>query len=67
MAKTREEELLDELIEEYENPEDLISENGLLKELTKGLVELAMQQELTTREIQAHLQEIYRFNLPDHP
>lgn len=46
-AKTRKEELLDELIKEYENPEDLIGENGLLKELTKGLVERAMQQELT--------------------
>lgn len=47
MAKTRKEELLDELIKEYENPEDLIGENGLLKELTKGVVERAMQQELT--------------------
>ena len=47
MAKTRKEELLDELIKEYQNPEDLIGQNGLLKELTKGLVERAMQQELT--------------------
>lgn len=45
--KTRKEELLDELIKEYQNPEDLIGKNGLLKQLTKGVVERAMQQELT--------------------
>ena len=31
--------LLDKLIEGYEKPEDLIGENGLLKRLTKKLVE----------------------------
>jgi len=46
-AKTRKEELMDELIKEYKNPDDLIGENGLLKELTKGLVERAMREELT--------------------
>ena len=46
-TKTRKDELLEELIKEYKNPEDLIGENGLLKELTKALVEKAMQQELT--------------------
>lgn len=46
-VKTRKDELLEELIKEYKNPEDLIGENGLLKELTKALVEKAMQQELT--------------------
>jgi len=45
--KTRKEELLEELLKEYKNPEDLLGENGLLKELTKGLIERAMQQELT--------------------
>src|SRR3954469_17727430 len=39
--------LLDKLIEGYEKPEDLIGENGLLKQLTKGLVERAMNAELT--------------------
>lgn len=46
-VKSRKEELLDELLKEYNNPEDITGENGLLKELTKGLVERAMQQELT--------------------
>lgn len=46
-GKSRKEELLDELLKEYENPEDIIGANGLLKELTKGLVERVMQQELT--------------------
>ena len=40
-------ELLDELIKEYQNPEDLLGEDGLLKQLTKALVERAMEAELT--------------------
>ena len=32
-------ELLDELLSDYQKPEDLIGENGLLKQLTKRLVE----------------------------
>ena len=41
------EKLLDELLKDYKNPEDLIGKNGLLKELTKRLVERAMDAELT--------------------
>jgi putative transposase len=40
-------ELLDELLANYQKPEDLIGENGLLKELTRALVERAMKAELT--------------------
>jgi putative transposase len=40
-------ELLDELLKEYKNPEDLLGEDGLLKQLTKALVERAMDAELT--------------------
>lgn len=40
-------EILDELIKDYKNPEDLIGENGLLKQLTKALLERAMAAELT--------------------
>ncbi len=29
-------EILDELIRDYKNPEDLLGENGLLKQLTKA-------------------------------
>jgi putative transposase len=43
----RKEELLDELMAEYQKPEDLIGENGLLKQLTKALVERALKSELT--------------------
>jgi len=39
--------LIDKLIEGYQKPEDLIGENGLLKQLTKALVERAMTAELT--------------------
>jgi putative transposase len=40
--------VLDKLIANYQRPEDLIGENGLLKQLTKALVERAMEAELTT-------------------
>src|SRR2546426_3690873 len=40
-------ELIDKLLEGYEKPEDLIGENGLLKQLTKALVERALNAELT--------------------
>ncbi len=40
-------ELLDQLIKDYKKPEDLIGENGLLKQLTKRLLERAMQAEMT--------------------
>src|SRR6266566_2024071 len=39
--------LIDKLIEGYQKPEDLIGENGLLKQLTKALIERAMSAELT--------------------
>jgi putative transposase len=39
--------LLDKLLEGYQKPEDLIGENGLLKQLTKALVERALKAELT--------------------
>ncbi|TLN22198.1 hypothetical protein FDZ71_03630 [bacterium] len=40
------EELLDQLIKDYKKPEDLIGENGLLKQLTKRLLEKAMHAEI---------------------
>jgi len=40
-------ELIDKLLEGYQKPEDLIGENGLLKQLTKALVERALSAELT--------------------
>lgn len=40
-------ELLDDLMKHYKKPEDLIGENGLLKQLTKALVEKAMKAEMT--------------------
>jgi len=40
-------ELLDTLMQDYKNPEDLIGETGLLKQLTKQLLERAMQAEMT--------------------
>lgn len=40
-------ELIDELLKDYQKPEDVIGENGLLKQLTKALLERAMNTELT--------------------
>lgn len=39
--------LLDQLIAGYQKSEDLLGENGLLKQLTKRLIERAMQAEIT--------------------
>jgi hypothetical protein len=39
--------LIDDLLKGYKKPEDLIGENGLLKQLTKQLLERAMSAELT--------------------
>jgi putative transposase len=39
-------ELIDELLKGYRKPEDVIGENGLLKQLTKAILERAMKAEL---------------------
>jgi transposase-like protein len=39
--------LADSLLANYRKPEDLIGENGLLKQLTKMLVERALEAEMT--------------------
>ena len=39
--------LIDQLLSDYKNPEDIIGENGLLKELTKAVLERALQAEMT--------------------
>ncbi len=39
-------ELLDSLLADYRKPEDLIGENGLLKQLTRRLVEKALEAEM---------------------
>lgn len=38
--------LIDELLKDYKKPEDITGEDGLLKQLTKALVERAMQAEM---------------------
>ena len=40
-------ELIDELLKDYEKPEDIIGDNGLLKQLTKAILERALEAELT--------------------
>jgi putative transposase len=40
-------ELIDELLKDYKKPEDMLGENGLLKQLTRALVERALNAELT--------------------
>jgi putative transposase len=39
--------LVDELLKGYQKPEDIVGENGLLKRLTKALLERALNAELT--------------------
>ena len=40
-------EVLDQILKDYEKPEDLLSDNGLLQQLTKALLERALNGELT--------------------
>lgn len=40
-------ELLDELLKDYKSPEDMFGHDGLLQQLTKAVVERALQGELT--------------------
>jgi Asp-tRNA(Asn)/Glu-tRNA(Gln) amidotransferase B subunit len=40
-------ELIDNLLKDYKKPEDIIGENGLLKQLTNQLLERAMAAVLT--------------------
>ena len=39
--------LIDELLKDYQKPEDIIGDNGLLKQLTKAILERALASELT--------------------
>ena len=40
-------ELIDSLLKDYKTPEEILGDNGLLKQLTKAVLERAMQAELT--------------------
>jgi len=40
-------ELIDELLKDYTKPEDITGDDGLLKQLTKAIVERALESELT--------------------
>lgn len=48
MTMTFPPELLDELLKGYQNPEDLLGEGGILKQLTKALVERCLEAEMKT-------------------
>jgi putative transposase len=39
--------LIDNLLKDYQTPEEILGDNGLLKQLTKAVLERAMQAELT--------------------
>jgi len=41
-------ELIDELLQEYETPQDILGEGGLLKALTKAVIERCLETELDT-------------------
>jgi len=44
--KSRQDTLIDELLEDVEDPKDILGKNGLLKQLTKRLVERTLEAEL---------------------
>jgi transposase-like protein len=41
-------ELIDELLKDYDQPQDILGEGGLLKELTKAVIERCLETELDT-------------------
>jgi putative transposase len=43
-----EKEIVDRLLANYERPEDLTGENGVLRQLTKALMERALEAEMAT-------------------
>jgi transposase-like protein len=45
--KSKQDALIDELLKECQDPKDILGQNGLLKQLTKRLVERTLQGELT--------------------
>jgi putative transposase len=51
-------ELIDELLKEYRNPEDLMGEGGIFKQLTKALIERCLSAELDTHLIQEQLEPV---------
>jgi putative transposase len=40
--------LIDELIKTYEKPEDLLGEDGILKQVQKAMLERILEGEITT-------------------
>jgi transposase-like protein len=40
-------EILDELLKDYQKPEDLLGQNGLLQQLSKALIERVLDTEMT--------------------
>jgi transposase-like protein len=47
MEKRIPSELIDELLKSYKDPEEITGSNGLLKQLTKAIIERALESELT--------------------
>jgi hypothetical protein len=48
-----EKKLIDKLLVDYKNPQDLMGEQGLLKQLIKSLAERAMHTELTQHRLKS--------------
>ncbi len=47
-------ELIDELLKDYDQPQDIVGEGGLLKELTKAVIERCLETELDTHLVHSH-------------
>jgi len=46
-TKSKQDTLIDELLQDCKDPKDILGKNGLLKQLTKRLVERTLKAELT--------------------
>jgi pyruvate kinase len=54
-VNAKHEALLDELLKDYTNPQDILGEHGLLKQLTKRVVERVLEAELTAVSVNSFL------------
>jgi putative transposase len=64
-------EIIDELLKDYQKPEDLMGEGGIFKQLTKALIERCLTAELNTHLDEEPIEEskpksIWAFLSPHH-
>lgn len=71
-VNAKHEALLDELLKDYTSPQDILGEHGLLKQLTKRVVERVLEAELTAHlgyapHMRHATERLFATHLPPNP